>query len=96
MNAKLLPTDRHSVFRLAPGLLLIFKRRGHHEAMHAHPNRQRLRVLCGLLVVHTSRRTYRLGANDPPLILAAGRTHETRAVRDTWQVAERNPIGKGR
>ena len=96
MTAKLLPTGRHTVFRLGPGLLLVFKPRGHHEGAHAHPNRQRLRVLRGWLVVHTLQRTYQLRATSAPLTLAAGRTHETRAVRDTWLVAERNPAGKGR
>ena len=39
------------MFVLDPGLLLVFKPRGHREDVHTHPHRQRLRVLRGKLVV---------------------------------------------
>ncbi len=48
---RLLSTRKHAVFVLDPGLLLVFKPRGHHEDVHAHPHRQRLRVLRGKLLV---------------------------------------------
>ena len=91
MKEKLLRPRQHAVFRLAPDLLLVFKPRGHREGAHAHPHRQRLRVLRGLLMVRTARRSTVLRASSPPLTLAAGRTHATVALRDTWLVAERSP-----
>ena len=50
-HIRALPRRRHAVYRLAPDLLLVFKPRGHREAMHAHPYRQRLQVLRGSLAV---------------------------------------------
>jgi len=88
---KRLTPQRHAVFELAPGLLLIFKPRGHGEEAHGHPHRQRLRVLSGLLMIRTARQSTVLRASSPPLTLAAGRTHATVALRDTWVVAERRP-----
>ncbi len=83
-----LSTRRHRVFRLVPGLLLVFKPRGHHEAAHAHVHRQRLRVLRGALRVRIGRRLCTLRPGSRPLSIPAGRSHETFAVRDTWVVAE--------
>jgi len=92
MKGKLLTRRQHAVFRLAPNLLLVFKPRGHREGAHAHPHRQRLRVLRGLLMVRTARQSTILRSSGPPLSLAAGRTHETVALRDTWLVAEGYPV----
>ncbi|HVO23411.1 MAG TPA: hypothetical protein VMW56_07265 [Candidatus Margulisiibacteriota bacterium] len=83
-----LSTGRHRVFRLAPGLLLVFKRRGHREAVHAHAHRQRLRVLRGTLRVTIGLGTRTLRPGSSPLSIAAGRSHETLALCDTWLVAE--------
>jgi quercetin dioxygenase-like cupin family protein len=88
-RARSLPADRHAVYRLAPDLLLVFKPRGHREAEHAHPHRQRLRVLRGRLLVTTAARSVRLGPRSRALTLAAGRVHRTVAVEDTWLLAER-------
>ena len=90
MKRKLLTPQKHAVFQLAPDLLLVFKPRGHREEAHGHPHRQRLRVLSGLLMVRTARQSTLLRASSPPLTLAAGRTHATVALRDTWVVAERH------
>ena len=83
-----LSTSTHAVFRLAPDLLLIFKPRGHREAEHTHAHRQRLRVLRGHLVVRTRGGTVALRPTSRPLTLAAGRAHETLAMKDTWLLAE--------
>ncbi|HVN87480.1 MAG TPA: hypothetical protein VMW17_21810 [Candidatus Binatia bacterium] len=82
---------RHRIFRLALNLLLVFKPRGHREDEHAHPHRQRLRVLHGRLVVRTTRGTTTLTPTSRALTLAAGRRHSTRAVSDTWLIAESLP-----
>jgi hypothetical protein len=84
------------VFRLAPDLLLVFKPRGHHETEHAHPHRQRLRVLRGRLLVRTATRTVRLAAASAPLMLAARRRHATTALADTWLLAEQLPAPRTR
>jgi quercetin dioxygenase-like cupin family protein len=83
-----LPAARHAVYRLAPGLLLVFKPRGHRESEHAHPHRQRLRVLCGKLEVRIGQRRVTLEASSRPLAVPAARAHETRAVQNTWLIAE--------
>jgi len=88
MRIRPLPAVRHAVYRLTADLLLVFKPRGHREAAHAHPHRQRLRVLRGELLVRTARRRVRITPRDRPLVLAAGCPHETVAVRDTWLIAE--------
>ena len=77
-----------AVYRLAPGLLLVFKPRGHHEDEHAHPHRQRLRVLRGALLVRTARRAVTLDRASAPFTLAPRRRHSTEALDDTWLVAE--------
>ncbi|MBX3027027.1 hypothetical protein KF840_19140 [bacterium] len=77
------------MYELAPGLLLVFKPRGHREPPHAHPYGQRLRVLRGALAVRTARRVRVLDAAARPLRIAAGRVHATQARRDTWLIAER-------
>jgi hypothetical protein len=87
-TVQLLSTRRHRVYQLAPGLLLVFKPRGHREAAHAHGHRQRLRVLRGALRVRVGMRTCTLRPSSRPLSIAAGRLHETFALRDTWVVAE--------
>jgi quercetin dioxygenase-like cupin family protein len=79
---------RHAVHRLAPGLLLVFKPRGHAEEPHEHAHRQTLRILRGVLRVRTARRTQVLRPSSAPLVLAAGRRHATEAIEDTWLVAE--------
>lgn len=79
----------HAVWELAPGLLLVFKPRGHREAIHAHPHGQRLRVLRGALEIRTARGVRRLAAGAPAVRIAAGRAHATRALADTWLIAER-------
>jgi len=83
-----LDASEHAVYRLGPGLLLVFKPRGHRESEHAHPHRQRLRVLRGALRVRTARRDVTLDDSDAPFTLAAGRRHTTEALDDTWLVAE--------
>lgn len=83
-----LPTDGHAVYRLGPGLLLVFKPRGHTEEPHAHAYRQTLRVLRGALRVRMARRTALLRPASTPLTLGAGRRHATDAIEDTWLVAE--------
>ena len=79
---------KHAVYRLAPDLLLVFKPRGHREEEHSHPHRQKLRVLSGALAVRTARGETILRPQSPPLRLAAGRAHSTRALQDTWVLAE--------
>ena len=86
-----LPSIVHAVFELAPGLLLVFKPRGHREPTHAHPHAQRLRVLRGRLEVTTARGAVRIAARGRALRIAAGREHATRALADTWLIAERLP-----
>jgi hypothetical protein len=83
-----LPSSGHAVYHLAPGLLLVFKPRGHVEETHAHPHRQRLRILRGVLLVRTARAELRLDARSAPYTLPAGRRHATEALADTWLVAE--------
>ncbi|MFN8644463.1 MAG: hypothetical protein U0802_23440 [Candidatus Binatia bacterium] len=79
----------HAVWELAPGLLLVFKPRGHREAIHAHPHGQRLRVLRGALEIRTARGVRRLAGER------AGGAHRGRArARDPgagrpWLIAER-------
>ncbi len=85
------PSRTHAVYALAPDLLLVFKPRGHRESSHAHPHAQRLRVLRGRLEVRTARGVVRVAAGDRPLRIAAGRAHATRALSDTWLIAERLP-----
>ena len=80
---------RHSVYELAPDLLLVFKPRGHREAPHAHPYAQRLRVLRGRLEVRTARGLKVIEAGGRTLQIAAGREHATRARSDTWLIAEK-------
>jgi hypothetical protein len=79
---------RHTVFELAPGLLLVFKPRGHAEPNHSHAYRQRLRVLSGLLTVRTLRRSLRIDCTSRAMVIAAGRLHSTLADADTWLIAE--------
>jgi quercetin dioxygenase-like cupin family protein len=86
-----LRAHRHAVYRLAPNLLLVFKPRGHREAEHAHPHRQRLRVLHGELLVRTARRAVVFTPESRAAVLSAGRRHETVALRDTWLVAMSGP-----
>jgi hypothetical protein len=92
-----LSVRRHRVYQLAPGLLVVFKPRGHREAVHIHPQRQRLRVLRGALRVSIGvgarLRTRTLRPRSRPLSIAAGRSHETLAVCDTWLVAESSEPG---
>jgi quercetin dioxygenase-like cupin family protein len=83
-----LPATRHAVYRLAPDLLLVFKPRGHRETEHAHPHRQRLRVLRGKLEVRIGSRRVTLEADSRPLVMPADRSHETVAVQNTWLLAE--------
>lgn len=83
-----LPADAHAVYRLGPGLLLVFKPRGHTEEPHAHAYRQTLRILRGALRVHGARSTQVIRPSSAPLTLVAGRRHSTEAIEDTWLVAE--------
>jgi hypothetical protein len=78
----------HAVYRLGPGLLLVFKPRGHVEEPHAHAYRQTLRILRGALRVRTARSARVLRPTSAPLTLVAGRRHATEALDDTWLVAE--------
>jgi hypothetical protein len=82
---------RHAVYRVAPGLLLVFKPRGHSEAEHEHPHRQRLVVVRGRLALRTARRRLVLRPSSAPLVLPARRSHATEALSDTWVVAETLP-----
>jgi len=84
-----LPAARHAVYRLAPGLLLVFKPRGHREPLHSHPYRQHLRVVRGRLEVATRRRRFRLTPRSSEVTLAAGRVHATQALVDTWLLVRR-------
>lgn len=88
-----LPADGHAVYRLGPGLLLVFKPRGHTEAPHAHAYRQTLRIVRGALRVRTARSTQVIRPSSAPLTLAAGRRHATDAIEDTWLVAE-SPVAR--
>jgi quercetin dioxygenase-like cupin family protein len=87
-----LSARRHAVYRLAPDLLLVFKPRGHSEPEHAHPHRQRLRVLRGRLEVCMRSRIIRLDSSSPVFTLPADRRHATVALADTWLVAEALPV----
>ena len=78
----------HTVYRLGPGLLLVFKPRGHVEEPHAHAYRQTLRILRGALRVRTARSARVIGPTSAPLTLVAGRRHATEALDDSWLVAE--------
>ena len=91
MIARDLSGRRHAVFRLAPGLLLIFKPHGHREPLHVHEHGQRLRVLRGALRVGLYGRQIILRPGSASLRIAAGRVHETVAVLDTWLLAEAVP-----
>jgi quercetin dioxygenase-like cupin family protein len=84
----LLGTGAHAVYRLGPGLLLVFKPRGHSEEPHAHAYRQTLRILRGALRVRTERTTRIIGPSSAPLTIVAGRRHATDALMDTWLVAQ--------
>ncbi|MEO8604961.1 MAG: hypothetical protein ABI629_20505 [bacterium] len=83
-----LNTASHVVYRIAPGLLLVFKPRGHREAPHAHPHRQRLRILRGKLRIESARGSVTLTPSARAYSLAAGRQHATTALADTWLIAE--------
>jgi len=95
-SIRALPTAAHAVHRLAPGLLLVFKPRGHREPLHAHPHRQRLRLLRGSLRVDTARGAVTLASSSRPYVLAAGREHSTHALADTWLIAESLAAPRGR
>lgn len=84
----LLGDGAHAVYRLGPGLLLVFKPRGHTEEPHAHPYRQTLRILRGALRVRTARSTRVIRPSSEALTIVAGRRHATDALDDTWLVAE--------
>jgi hypothetical protein len=92
-SVRTLAARRHTVFRLAPGLLLVFKPRAHAEPVHAHPRPQRLVVLRGRLAVETASGRIALVPRTPPLVLPARTPHATRALADTWLVAEALPRG---
>jgi len=102
-DVRRLSTEHRAVYRLASGLLLVFKPRGHREDVHAHPHRQRLRILRGALLVRTTRSAVTLDASSAPFTLTARRWHATEALADTWLVAEtagsarrRLPLQRGR
>ncbi len=80
---------RHAIYRLTPRLLLVFKPRGHREAEHAHPQRQRLTVLSGRLELRLGTRTVLLGPRTRPVLLRARQPHTTVARAATWLVVER-------
>lgn len=84
----LLGTGAHAVYRLGPGLLLVFKPRGHTEEPHAHAYRQTLRIARGALRVRTERTTRVIRPSSEPLTIVAGRRHATEALVDTWLLAE--------
>jgi len=86
----------HAVYEIAPGLLLVFKPRGHREPEHEHAHRQRLLVLRGRLVVRTARGRMVVSPLSGPLVLPAGRRHSTEAPVDTWLVAEALSATRGR
>lgn len=79
----------HAVYELGADTLLVFKPFAHCEGVHAHPYRQRLRVLNGRLQVEIGRTKLMLDADSDPLELDAGQPHSTEALEDTWLVAER-------
>jgi quercetin dioxygenase-like cupin family protein len=80
--------ERHTIYRLASDLLLVFKPAGHREPDHAHVHGQRLRVLRGRLRVEHAGATSVLDAASDPLTLPPGERHATEALADTWLVAE--------
>jgi quercetin dioxygenase-like cupin family protein len=84
-----LARESHTVYELGAGTLLVFKPFAHCEGVHAHPYRQRLRVLKGRLRVEIGRTRLLLDADSDPLELDAGQPHATEALEDTWLVAER-------
>lgn len=83
-----LSAEAHAVYRLGPGLLLVFKPRGHTEEPHAHAYRQTLRILRGALRVRTARGAQVIRPSSEPLTIVAGRRHATDALADTWLIAE--------
>jgi hypothetical protein len=86
-----LRSNSHAVYELAPDLLLVFKPKGHHEAAHSHPHRQRLRVVRGRLIVHAGKRGAALTPATPPFTLPPHCAHATTAAEATWVVVERGP-----
>lgn len=90
-----LSAGTHAVYRLSPGLLLVFKPRGHREEPHAHAHRQTLRILSGALRFRTARSSVVLRPRSAPLGVPAGRRHATEALADTWLVAA-SPAGPRR
>ena len=79
----------HALYELAPGLLLVFKPRGHREDEHAHAHGQRLRVLSGRLLVRIAEHTHLVTPKSGPLVVRAGCKHATEAREETWLVAEK-------
>ena len=88
MTTRPLPSDQHAIYELAPGLLLVFKPRGHSERVHTHSHTQRLRVIRGRLRVTTDDVVVTIDAASDPLTLAAQTAHATEALVDTWLIAE--------
>jgi hypothetical protein len=80
---------RHAVYELGPGLLLVFKPRGHLEMEHAHDYNQRVRVLRGKLEIRFGARRVVLAETRASLTIRSAKPHATRALADTWLVAER-------
>lgn len=83
-----LPSDRHALYRLSDGLLLVFKPRHHREPEHVHPHAQRLRVLRGVLAVERSAGPVVLDASGDTVVIPAGEAHATVAREDVWLVVE--------
>ena len=96
MRARTLLAPRgHAVYELGPGLLLVFKPRGHREEKHAHAYAQRLDVLSGRLAVRIGDRSTVVTAKTGSFTIPAAREHATTARAATWLVAQRRP-GKRR
>jgi hypothetical protein len=84
-----LSTAGHRIYELEDGLLLVYKPRGYRESVHEHPYAQRVRVIRGRLHVEIGHSGLLLDPTSAPLLLSAGEEHSTKAVENTWLVAER-------
>lgn len=85
-----LPRDRHRVWQIEEGLLLVFKPRGHREDEHEHPWSQEILLLSGRLRVDRPRGRTELHPDRRRLRIGRGVAHRTLALADTWIVARRD------
>lgn len=83
-HVRCLSPRRHTVYRLAPDLLLVFKPCGHTEPEHTHAWPQTLTVLAGELRVVAGGRTTVLFPGSPVYDIPTGTLHATTALQPTW------------